>query len=146
MKNLLTWPLGAGFILGTVRRQGLLIGEVAARSGLSRKAIRLYENVGILTPPTRTEAGYRVYQDGVLLVLRFLTVARRLGFTLAEIAEIVAIRRAGQMPCAHIQARLRQKAVELDEMRQAVGAVLTSCWVRRKRTAIVCPHLEAEGR
>lgn len=144
--NPLTLPLRARSILRTVRRQGLLIGEVAARSGLSRKAIRLYENVGILTPSTRTEAGYRVYPDDVLPVLRFVTVTRRLGFTLAEIAEIVAIRRAGQMPCAHIQARLRQKAAELDEMRRAVGAVLASWRGRRKRTAIVCPHLEAERR
>jgi DNA-binding transcriptional MerR regulator len=129
-----------------VRRQGLLIGEVAARSGLSRKAIRLYENVGILAPATRTDAGYRIYQEDVLRVLRFVTIARRLGFTLAEITEIVAIRRAGRMPCAHVQAHLRQKVAELDEMRQAVGAVLASWRVRRNRTAIVCPHLEAERR
>ena len=37
---------------------GLLIGEVAARSGVSRKAIRLYEARGILPPPRRTPAGY----------------------------------------------------------------------------------------
>jgi len=129
-----------------VRRQGLLIGEVAARSGLSRKAIRLYEDRGILVPATRTEAGYRMYRDDVLLVLRFVTTARRLGFTLAEIAEIIAIRRAGQTPCAHVQERLRQKAVELDEMRHAVGTVLASWQVRRTRAAVVCPHLEAEGR
>jgi len=142
----LTLPLGAGSILGAMRRQRLLIGEVAARSGLSRKAIRLYENIGILTAATRTEAGYRVYRDDVLPVLNFVTVARRLGFTLAEIAEIVAIRRAGQMPCAHIEARLRQKVTELDEMRHTVAAVLASWRGRGKRTATVCPHLEAERR
>jgi DNA-binding transcriptional MerR regulator len=129
-----------------MRRQGLLIGEVAARSGLSRKAIRLYEGIGILTAADRTGAGYRIYRDDVLPVLHFVRAARQLGFTLAEIAEIVAIRRAGQLPCAHVQARLRQKATELDEMRRAVGAVLASWRARRKRTAIVCPHLEAERR
>jgi MerR family copper efflux transcriptional regulator len=129
-----------------VRRQGLLIGDVAARSGFSRKALRLYEKVGFLAPATRTGAGYRVYRDDVLRVLRFVAIARRLGLTLAEIAEIVAIRRVGQMPCAHVQARLRQRAAELDEMRQAVGAVLTSWRARRNRTAVVCPHLEAERR
>ena len=129
-----------------MRRQRLLIGEVAARSGFSRKAIRLYERVGILAPATRTEAGYRLYDEDALPMLRFVTIARRLGFTLAEIAEIVAIRRTGQMPCAHVQAHLRHKAVELDEMRRAVGAVLAAWRGRRTRTAAVCPHLEAERR
>ena len=44
---------------------GLLIGEVAARSGVSRKAIRLYEARGILPPPRRTPAGYRRYPADV---------------------------------------------------------------------------------
>jgi DNA-binding transcriptional MerR regulator len=46
--------------------RGLLIGEVAARSGLSRKALRLYEARGILPAPRRTPSGYRVYPQDVL--------------------------------------------------------------------------------
>jgi MerR family copper efflux transcriptional regulator len=42
-------------------RDGLLIGEVAAKSGVVRKALRLYEAQGILPPSRRTTAGYRVY-------------------------------------------------------------------------------------
>jgi len=42
-------------------RNGLLIGEVASRSGVSRKALRLYEETGILPAPGRIEAGYRLY-------------------------------------------------------------------------------------
>jgi MerR family copper efflux transcriptional regulator len=106
-----------------MRRQGLLIGEVAARSGLSRKAIRLYEDTGILTPASRTEAGYRLYRDDVLPVLNFVLVARRLGFTLAEIAEIVAIRRAGQMPCTHIQARGNLAVLRKEEWNTLVDLI-----------------------
>ena len=80
-------------------RQGLLIGEVAAQSGMSRKAIRLYEAAGILLPPSRTPAGYRVYGSEALAVLGFVRQAKRLGFRVAEIQEIVAIRRGGQLPC-----------------------------------------------
>ena len=40
---------------------GLLIGEVARRSGASRKALRIYETAGILPPSRRTLAGYRLY-------------------------------------------------------------------------------------
>jgi MerR family transcriptional regulator, copper efflux regulator len=42
-------------------RDGLLIGEVAAKSGVSRKALRLYETAGILPSPRRTAADYRMY-------------------------------------------------------------------------------------
>ena len=45
-------------------RRGLFIGEVAARSGVSRKALRLYEARGILPAPSRTASGYRVYPTG----------------------------------------------------------------------------------
>jgi MerR family transcriptional regulator, copper efflux regulator len=51
---------------------GLLIGEVATRSGVSRKALRLYEARGILPPSRRTVAGYRVYPAGTLGVLAFV--------------------------------------------------------------------------
>ena len=74
---------------------GLLIGEVATRSGTSRKALRLYEARGILPPSRRTAAGYRVYPMDTLGVLAFVQQGRRLGLTLAEIQHIVALRRAG---------------------------------------------------
>jgi DNA-binding transcriptional MerR regulator len=70
-------------------REGLLIGEVAKRSGASRKALRLYEQAGILPPAPRTEAGYRVYGAEALDLLAFVRQAQRLGFTLEEIKETV---------------------------------------------------------
>ena len=82
---------------------GLLIGEVAARSGVSRKAIRLYEARGILPPPRRTPAGYRRYPADVLRLLAFVGQARRLGLSLSEIKPVVALRRDGAAPCLHIR-------------------------------------------
>jgi DNA-binding transcriptional MerR regulator len=87
-----------------VGRQGRLIGEVAARTGLSRKALRLYEAAGILPRPSRTPAGYRLYGDEAVALLQFVTQARRLGFVLAEIKEVIAIRRSGEAPCRHVRA------------------------------------------
>src|SRR5439155_14683848 len=83
--GLLTLPRGAGFKLRVMARDGLLIGEVAARSGVSRKALRLYEAAGILPAPRRTAARYRVYGSDTLALLAFVTQARRLGFTLGDI-------------------------------------------------------------
>jgi MerR family transcriptional regulator, copper efflux regulator len=81
---------------------GLLISEVAARSGVSRKAIRLYEARGILPPPRRTPAGYQRYPADVLRLLAFVGQARRLGLSLSEIKHVVALRRDGAAPCLHI--------------------------------------------
>ena len=78
-----------------MERNGLLIGAVAARSGLSRKALRLYEARGILPPPRREPSGYRRYPVDVLKLLTFVGQARRLGLTLSEIKHIVVLRRSG---------------------------------------------------
>lgn len=81
-------------------RDGLLIGEVAAKSGLSRKALRLYEKAGILPSPRRTGSGYRMYGPETLALLGFVTQARRLGFRLEEIKRIVVLKRSGRRPSA----------------------------------------------
>jgi MerR family copper efflux transcriptional regulator len=127
-------------------RQALLIGEVAAKSGLSRKALRLYEAAGILAPPTRTHSGYRLYDADTLALLTFVTRARRLGLTLAEIREVVAIRRAGRVPCPHVRTLIERKARELSQTLRALRGLLAS-WRAQGNgvAAAVCPHIEAKG-
>jgi DNA-binding transcriptional MerR regulator len=68
-------------------RDGLLIGEVAERRGVSRKALRLYEDAGILRAARRTASGYRVYAADTLETLSFVRQAQRLGFTLEQIKD-----------------------------------------------------------
>src|SRR5207245_6493211 len=87
-------PWGKGYA-PLMAGNGLFIGEVAARSGLSRKALRLYEARGILKAPRRTPSGYRHYDSDVLRLLTFVSQARRLGLTLTEIRHIVALRSPG---------------------------------------------------
>ncbi len=67
------------------------IGEVAERSGFSASALRYYESIGLVTPATRTEAGYRVYDDRTLARLAFISRAKRLGCTLPETTDLVAV-------------------------------------------------------
>jgi len=64
----------------------LRVGELAARSGVSAKALRLYEQRGLLTPCARSPAGYRLYGPVALQRLMQIVVLKRGGFTLAEIA------------------------------------------------------------
>src|SRR2546427_2974734 len=127
-----------------VERNDLLIGQVAARSGLSRKALRLYESRGILPPPRREPSGYRRYPPDVLRLLKFVGQARRLGLTLSEIKHIVALRRSGAAPCVHIRALLEQKAADLEGMLAGVRSILGS-WGKNGRHAAICPNIEARG-
>src|SRR5256886_5167666 len=130
--------------------EGLLIGEVAKRSGASRKALRLYEAAGILPAPRRTQSGYRVYSSEALDLLAFVRQAQRLGFTLDEIKEIVAIKRAGRAPCGHVRDLVRRKADELDQrltdlkqVRDGLRAMLHGWRSTRSVSAAVCPHIES---
>ena len=130
-------------------RDGLLIGEVAAKSGVSRKALRLYEAAGLLPAQRRTASGYRIYGPGTLATVAFVGQARRLGLRLNEIKEIVQIRRSGRCPCPHVLDLVRQKVTELDqtladltEVRRGLLQLLRSSRSARRGEAGVCHHIE----
>lgn len=128
---------------------GLKIGELARRAGVTAKAIRFYERKRVLPPAKRAPNGYRLYDDDAVGTLSFVKQATGLGLTLAEITEIIAIRRGGRPPCAHVHRLLRDKAAELDrkladllELRRRIRRGLTA-WKRRPVAgAAVCPHSE----
>jgi MerR family transcriptional regulator, copper efflux regulator len=84
------------------------IGVLAATAGLTAKTIRFYEQAGLLPAPPRTPAGYRDYPPGAAARLRFIREAQAAGLTLAEIGSVLAIRDAGQAPCEHVAALVRQ--------------------------------------
>ncbi|MDM0018093.1 Cu(I)-responsive transcriptional regulator [Variovorax saccharolyticus] len=67
------------------------IGEAASRSGVSAKMVRHYESLGLLPEVARTDAGYRQYTDSNVHTLRFIRRARDLGFSMAEIAELLKL-------------------------------------------------------
>ena len=67
------------------------IGEVAERSGFSASALRYYEGRGLVPPATRTEAGYRLYDEATLARLAFVGRAKQLGCSLEEITDLVGI-------------------------------------------------------
>jgi MerR family transcriptional regulator, copper efflux regulator len=130
-------------------RDGLLIGEVATKSGTSRKALRVYEAAGIIPKPRRTPSGYRLYDSAALDLVAFVRQAQRLGFTLEEIKEIISIRRSGRVPCPHVRDLVSRKATELDRtladlkrVRHGLRALLRRWPSQRASKALVCPHIE----
>src|SRR5213082_3307618 len=68
----------------------LQIGEVADRTGVTQRTLRFYEERGLLKPPSRLDGGFRLYsEDDVQRVEQIKRLQRLLGFTLADIKEMV---------------------------------------------------------
>lgn len=94
---------------------GLLIGELAERSGVTAPTIRYYESLGLLKPPARSTAGYRRYSEDAVAELSFIRKAQALGFSLDEIAEILRLTRSGRTPCDHVLSLAHQHLAAVDE-------------------------------
>ena len=90
------------------------IGEVADAAGLSTKALRYYEQAGLIDEAARTPSGYRDYDAGVLDRLRFIRSAQAAGLTLGEIKGIIAFRERGSPPCGHVLELIENRANDLD--------------------------------
>lgn len=96
------------------------IGAAARASGVSAKMVRHYEALGLLGEVARTEAGYRQYGAADIHTLRFIKRARDLGFSMAEIAELVGLWRDRQRASADVK-RLAQG--HLDELEKRIQAL-----------------------
>jgi DNA-binding transcriptional MerR regulator len=119
----------------------LQIGQVAQKTGLSVDAIRFYEKAGLLTPPGRTEGGFRRYQQQEIADLEFIQKAQRLGFSLNEIRELFSIQRHPNEVCLHVRdliaqklGLVRTKIAELQRMEKDLAGALRQC-----RTALLRP-------
>ncbi len=110
------------------------IGEAAAASGVSAKMIRHYESVGLMPAAVRTDAGYRQYSDSDVHTLRFIRHARDLGFSIAEIGELVGLWHDRSRPSRQVKAlaekhmhELEQKAAELLAMKATLQHLVHCC-------------------
>jgi DNA-binding transcriptional MerR regulator len=93
----------------------LKVSDVACAADVTTDAVRYYEKIGLLRPPVRTSAGYRMYHETTVERLRFIGGAKRVGLRLREIAELLEVMDRGQCPCGHTEAMLRAGiAAELD--------------------------------
>jgi MerR family Zn(II)-responsive transcriptional regulator of zntA len=114
----------------------LLIGEVAARSGVSADTVRHYERKGLLQVE-RDGSGYRRYSAEAVGRIRVVRRALAIGFTLDELARIFRQRASGVAPCAGVRDLASRKLVQLDEriaamhaVRAALAEIVTS-WEQR---------------
>ena len=77
------------------------IGELSERTGVPKKTIRYYEEIGVMPVASRNDSGYRRYADDA---------AQSVGLTLGEIREVLAFRDRGETPCRHVAQLIDQHA------------------------------------
>lgn len=92
----------------------MTVGAAAEAAGVSAKAVRLWESKGLLPPAPRTDAGYRVFTQDDVDVLRFIRQAKALDLTLGEIKDILDLQRCGTTPCGRVTTLLDAHIAEID--------------------------------
>lgn len=110
------------------------IGQAAAQSGVSAKMVRHYESLGLLPKVGRTDAGYRQYSMAEVHTLRFIRRGRELGFSIAEISELLKLwqnrRRASadvkRIALSHM-ADLDRRIAEMTSMRRTLETLAHCC-------------------
>ena len=109
------------------------IGEAARASGVSAKMIRYYEQTGLIPPADRTASGYRDYSSNDVHMLRFIRRARDLGFSVAEINELLGLWRDRSRQSGDVKrialARIKDLRRKIEEMEQMAATLehLASC-------------------
>ena len=110
------------------------IGNAARMSGVSTKMIRYYEQTGLIPKAARHDSGYRDYDDADVHRLRFIRRARDLGFTVEQMADLLALwrdreRASGEVKkiaLEHVEI-LERKAEELKAMSRTLKHLAAHC-------------------
>jgi MerR family transcriptional regulator, copper efflux regulator len=134
--------------LGGGTMKPLTIGQVAHQAGIGVETVRFYERNGLLKEPDRKASGYRQYGEDVVPRLRFIRRAKELGFTLKEIADLLAlrhdpaatrsdVRRKVQSKIADVEARVR----DLQRIKEVLRTLVDTC--HGPGPADDCPILRA---
>jgi len=117
-----------------VSMESMNIGQAATASGVSAKMIRHYEQVGLVRPPKRTMSNYRTYSASDVHVLRFVKRARTLGFSMADIKDLLALWQNNGRPSAAVKKiagrhvdELKRKVAEMESMIQALQHLARNC-------------------
>jgi len=139
----------------------LRVGEVAEQSGKTRRAIRFYEELGLLVPTQRTKGGFRQYDGTALVRIHWIDRLQELGFSLPEIGEFLsALQEEDHGPAAmdslrtfygrkvlETRAAIRRMQALESELQDSLRylSACTSCAPETLRTACRTCNDEAHG-
>lgn len=112
----------------------MTIGELAREAGIGVETIRFYERKRLVAQPRRPASGFRAYDEQALKRVRFIRHAQQLGFTLAEIKQLLELRVDPRRSCADVKAEAKAKVEDIDRkivslrvMRAALVDITRSC-------------------
>lgn len=110
------------------------IGQAARLSEVSAKMVRHYESLGLLKAVPRTDSGYRLYTEADVSTLQFIKRGRDLGFSIAEIAELVGLWHNRSRTSASVKRIAQQRVDDLTQrieamqaMQRSLRSLLTHC-------------------
>ncbi len=110
------------------------IGELAKATGTKAETIRYYEREGILPAADRTDSNHRDYSPDHLAALTFVRRARELGFSMAQVRELLALSDHEDKPCQDVDQLVRdqleeveRKIEDLQSLQSELGLMLKSC-------------------
>ncbi len=125
------------------------IGKLALQADVTTDTVRYYEKEGLLTPTSKTAAGYRLYDENSLRRLRFIRQGQQCGFSLLEIRELLTLRNSDEACCKDVKSvtiakklQLEHKIKALQVMSQALSELISIC-DNETRPLDECPILSA---
>jgi Hg(II)-responsive transcriptional regulator len=101
----------------------LTIGQLAERAGVNLETVRYYEREGLIPPPPRKSSGHRAYASDAVRRLRFIKRAQELGFSLAEIRELLHLKVDPDQLCTDVVRQIDAKAQEVEEKIRHLEAI-----------------------
>jgi Hg(II)-responsive transcriptional regulator len=127
-------------------RMALTRGQVATAAEVHSETLRYYERRGLLPAVRRTAAGYRQYEPDAVTRIRFIKHAQKLGFSLPEIRELLALRVRDGAACADVARRsrdqlalVRRKIDDLQRIQRTLRRLVAAC--AKRRPTDQCPVL-----
>lgn len=127
----------------------MTVAAAARAAGVSSKAVRLWEAKGLLPPAPRTAAGYRAFTDTDVTVLRCIRQAKTLNLSLAEIRDLLKLRRDTMSSCDRVtellDARVREvdrKIADLHDLRRRLTDALSTARRCETESVGVCEIIE----
>ena len=110
------------------------ISEASRGSGVSAKAIRYYESINLIAPASRAGNGYRDFNGDDVHMLRFIARARGLGFSVLEVADLLALYKDRSRASAQVRglaekaiARMDEKIIELQSISMVLSDLVARC-------------------
>jgi MerR family copper efflux transcriptional regulator len=129
------------------------IGAAARASGISAKMLRHYESLGLLPEVGRSGSGYRQYRAEDVNTLRFIRRSRDLGFSMAEIAELVSLWQDQSRASAQVK-QIAQRHVDdlagriaaMQDMQHSLQRLLHDCHGDARAECPILDDLAGAGR